>query len=197
MTRAALAIAVLLMPAATLSAQAPGGAAVETMPSTAPTTAPAKSVFLGDGRIELAAPAGWRELPTKDATRTPSFAGDALSAVVMVELLPPDAAASADISPATVRRIRQLREQSGATVIMPATSERDPRFAMRIREVYRTQQGVTEQLRLWRNVGGRIVMATMVVVSDDEATVGSARQAAEDMLLSARATRPPPRSRGR
>lgn len=169
------------------------------MKETAPATAPAESkrFTLAEGLIRYTPPDGWIEAKNVSRDDRAGFVPESRRGVLLIEVWPADGSLSAKAARAICRRIDQTRRKEEAEVLMPATIERDKRFDLRIHERYRQKEQTSDQLRLYRSVGGRIVVVTVNTASPDPDEVKDIHGAAEKMLLSAKSTKAPSRSKSK
>jgi hypothetical protein len=153
----------------------------------APATQPGVKESLADGMVEFSRPADWEEAkknrtPLRAAWVSPDHKG-----MILVEVWP-EGDINEGTGAKTVSKLRvDRRKQAGVKIVMEATVEKDPRFAMRIHEKYEyTADGtVDDVLRLGRKVGGRVVMVTVWSKSPDDARDKEIHQTGETVMLSA------------
>jgi hypothetical protein len=169
------------------AAGASAGASPRAGAGGAAATQPGVKESLADGLIEFSRPADWVEAkknrtPLRAAWVSPDHKG-----MILVEVWP-EGDITETTGPKTVSKLRvDRRKQAGVQVVMEAALEKDPRFAMRIREKYQHKADgtVDDVLRLGRKVGGRVVMVTVWSKSPDDARDKEIHQAGEAVMLSA------------
>ena len=176
--------------AAAARAGAGASAAAGAGAAKAPATQPGVTETLADGSVEFVRPADWEEAKRN---RTPLRAAwvspkPDRKGMILVEVWP-DGEITESTGPKTVSKLRvDRRKQPGVQVVVEAELEKDPRFAMRIREKYQhNADGTVEDvLRLARKVGGRVVMVTVWSKSPEDARDKEIHAAGEAVMLSAK-----------
>ena len=172
-------------PLAAAPATAPGS------PATRPSTQPVPSQSLANGQIRFAPPPDdWVEATkSRRPTAAAYVSADHLGAIA-IEVLPTDA----DVEPKTadliVRKLRQGRRQSHATIVMEPTLERDDNANIRIHEKYRAADKIADVLHLYRKVGPRVVMVTVSALSDTPEAVQAIHDAGQQVSRSTTFVKP-------
>ena len=88
------------------------------------------------------------------------------------------------VAVAILKKLRADRTKAGMKMLLPAKSEKDSRFLIRIHEIYKVGEKTADELHLYNNVGPRVLMLTVNTVADDPKTVAAEHKAGEDLLLS-------------
>jgi hypothetical protein len=94
-----------------------------------------------------------------------------------------------NVAVAIIKKLRADRVKAGTKMVMPAKSEKDSRFAVRVHEKYKVGDSTADELHLYENVGPRVLMLTVNSVADDADIVAAEHKAGEDLLLSAKFNR--------
>jgi hypothetical protein len=166
-------------------AAAPGGKA-----DAAPTTQPTAKESLADGAIEFARPADWTEAKGRKPLAA-GFISPDHKGMITVEVWP-----QGDLGPSTggqtVKLLREARKkQPNLQIIMEPKLEPDKRFPVRIHEQYKSGDTTDDVVRLYRQVGPKVVMVTVNSKSPDDARDRELHQAGEQVSLSATFTKAP------
>ncbi len=175
------------------SAAAGAGAGAKARPGpgaaggSAPATQPGVKESLADGTVEFSRPADWEEAKKNRSPLRAAWVSPDHKGMILVEVWP-EGDITEGTGPKTVAKLRADRKkQANVKVVMEATVEKDPRFALRVHEKYQhTGDGtVDDVLRLGRKVGGRVVMVTVWSKSPDDARDKEILQTGETVMLSA------------
>jgi hypothetical protein len=156
-----------------------------TQPASKPALGPPTS--LSSGLIEFnAPPEPWatpEEKPNADGVvyTTKDRLGQ-----MQVQVLPKDASVTQNAAVAIMKDLREKRAKGGVTVVMPATVEKDSRFAIKIHEKYKIEKKTVDALHLYRNVGPRAVMSVISSLAEDAGADAAILKTGEDVLLSAK-----------
>ena len=107
--------------------------------------------------------------------------------VMVIAVLPPEASIKPEAALAMVRQLRMNHQKAGQEMIAPPKIERDPHFAIRIQEKYRTKDGkVADELHLFREVGKRALSLTVQSISTEQDKATAVHKKGEETLLSAK-----------
>ncbi|HET6251878.1 MAG TPA: hypothetical protein VFE47_29605 [Tepidisphaeraceae bacterium] len=148
--------------------------------------APKPATLLG-GRIEFMPPADWSVVKSPQSSNTVAiYMADDHDGYLAIAVLPDNAATTPQAARRILVQLRINHKKAGQEVVEEATVEKDPRFAMRIHERYKTKDGkVADETHLYRQVAGRVLELDVQSVSDDQPKIDATQKAGEDMLLSA------------
>ena len=165
------------------------GAAPGASPDTVPTTQPTAKESLADGAIEFSRPADWVEVKGRKPLAA-GFISPDRKGMITVEVWP-----QGDLGPntgaQTVKVLREARKkQTNLQIMMEPKLEPDKRFPIRIHEQYKAGDTTDDVLRLYRQVGPKVVMVTINSKSPDDARDRELHQTAEQVSLSAAFAKP-------
>jgi hypothetical protein len=146
------------------------------------------SATLFNGRIEYAPPAGWRlqesNLPGNMAAVYIAADEDGYFAL---QVLPENASTNADAAKKIVAQLRINHKKNGQALDLAPVIEKDPRFAIKIHERYKTKDGkIADETHMYRLVAGRALELDVQSLSENADHVDGVRKTAEDVLISAR-----------
>jgi hypothetical protein len=165
------------------------GAAPGATPDATPTTQPSAKESLADGVIEFARPADWTEAKGRKPLAV-GFVSPDRKGLVTVEVWP-QGELGPNTGAKTVKMLREARKkQPNLQIVMEPTLEPDKRFPIRIREQYRSGDATDDVLRLYRQVGPKVVMVTVNSKSPDDARDRELHQTGEQVILSATFAKP-------
>jgi hypothetical protein len=158
----------------------------------APATQPTAKESLADGAIEFARPADWTEVKGRRPLAA-GFISPDRKGMITVEVWP-----QGDLGPSTgaqtVKLLRETRrKQTNLQIVMEPKLEPDKRFPVRIHEQYKAGDATEDVLRLYRQVGPKVVMVTVNSKSPDDARDRELHQTGEEVSLSATFTKVPPK----
>lgn len=144
---------------------------------------------LADGEIRYTTPAGWAEVPLKDADgKSAVYNGLEGSADVTIRTTPqkqpiPDTPAVAQqLGRQVLKSIQESLKTTNAEILDEPRLERDPRFFVRIRDRIRSQNVIQDRLHLYRVMGYHFVMVIANVRDQTPEQVEAAYQVAADLL---------------
>ena len=148
---------------------------------------PAEKSLLG-GRIRYAPPSdsAWQQAENIHSETAVAYVKRDHGGAIAIEVLPSDAEISGAMGSAIVRTLRQNHKQAGQKVILDPKIERDKRFTLKIHEKYQQGEKVADELHLYRNLGPRVVMATVSAWDRDDAAAADIHKSGEEVLLSAK-----------
>jgi len=150
-----------------------------------PATAPTDHSLLG-GKIHFTPPQDWK-YQRSNADDSAIFIAPDHDGVMVIAVLPPEASIKPEAALAMVRQLRMNHQKAGQEMIAPPKIERDPHFAIRIQEKYRTKDGkVADELHLFREVGKRAISLTVQSISTEEDKATAVHKKGEETLLSAK-----------
>ena len=150
-----------------------------------PTTAPNDHSLLA-GKIQFTPPQDWK-FQRSNADDSAIFIAPDHDGVMVIAVLPPEASIKPQAALAMVRQLRTNHQKAGQEMIAPPKIERDPHFAIRIHEKYKTKDGkVADELHLFREVSKRAVSLTVQSISTDEDRINAVHKQGEETLLSAK-----------
>jgi hypothetical protein len=156
----------------------------------ASTTQPTTKESLADGAIEFARPADWVEAKGRKPLAA-GFISPDHKGMITVEVWP-----QGDLGPSTgaqtVKLLRESRKkQTNLQIIMEPKLEPDKRFPVRIHEQYKSGDTTDDVVRLYRQVGPKVVMVTVNSKSPDDARDRELHKTGEEVSLSATFTKAP------
>jgi len=173
--------------------------AVVAVPASQPTAAdPGPSKVLANGTVRFTTPDGWDELTAKATDVCAIYFLHDHASFLSVEILPVDAKIGPESFNAIARVQRQTRQQHNEKFVENPTVQKDDRFLLRVEEKYHTivkvddkpADRVATQLHLYRQVGARIMMVTVLSTADSDDELKQAQSTGEDIALSATFGRP-------
>jgi hypothetical protein len=160
------------------------GGAVLALGAADPATAPSDRSLLG-GKIQFTPPHDWK-YQQSNADDSAIFIAPDHDGVMVISVLPPQASIKPEAALAMVRQLRMNHQKAGQEMVAPPKIGRDPRFAIRIQEKYRTRDGkVADELHLFREVGKRAVSLTVQSISTEEDRIAAVHKQGEETLISA------------
>jgi len=151
-----------------------------------PATAPAPATLFG-GKIEYTPPAGWSTVQSNlPADVAAVYIADDHDGYCALQVLPENASISSSAAQKILAQLRVNHKKAGQEIVEPAKIIKDPHFAIRIHERYKTKEGgVADESHLYRQVGGRAMELDVQSLSDNSKQVQLVQKAGEDLLLSA------------
>lgn len=182
-----------------LLAWQPPRAVAADAPASQPAAAdPGPSKVLANGTVRFSTPDGWDEIAARSTDVCAIYFLHDRASVLSVEILPVDAKIGPESFGAIARVQRQTRQQHNEKFVENPTVKKDERFLLRIQEKYHTMVKVDDkpadrvatQLHLYRQVGARIMMLTVLSTADSDDELKQAQSAGEDIALSATFGRP-------
>jgi hypothetical protein len=158
-------------------------------PSTKPATQPVVTDKLVDGAVQFARPADWTEAKGRTALAV-GFVSPDRKGMITVEVWP-DGQLGSSTGAQVVKRLREARKkQANLQIVMEPKIEQDKRFQIRVREQYKSGEGTYDVLRLYRQVGPRVVMVMVNSSSPEDARDKEIHQAGEEVAVSATFAKP-------
>jgi hypothetical protein len=161
-------------------------APLTTLYADVPATKPAPATLFA-GRIEFTPPADWEVIKSPQTSDMIALylAADH-DGYFAIQVLPADAMTTAAAAAKIVSQLHANHKKAGQEIVEEAKVEKDPRFAIKIHERYKTKDGkVADETHLYRQVGGRAIELDVQSLSEDQGHIDEVRKAGEETLASA------------
>jgi hypothetical protein len=112
---------------------------------------------------------------------------------IQLDLLDKSASVDPDVAMnvavAVLKQLKQTRAEQHAVMVLDPKIEKDKRFAIVIHEKYKVGDRVADQLHVYKAVGPRVLMLTVMSVAADPDKAAAILGAGEDMLDAAKFNR--------
>lgn len=138
------------------------------------------------GKIEYHPPEGWELSVGSSNDLQGAWVQPDGPGILAIQVMPDDAMINERAAKAMLKQLHENHVKAKDEIVLEPKLEKDNRFAIRIHERDKHKDHLSDELHLYKMVGGRPCMLTVNAVTEDEDEAKKVHQIGEEVLLSAK-----------